>query len=68
MKLTTADPGGINTFLLHHGPTKHLKSTFIRANKKRNFTKCTNSCTIALFPYANAILLRIIQIHLETNL
>jgi hypothetical protein len=40
-------------------------STFISSPKKRDVTYCTNNCTIALFPHANKILLRIIQKQLE---
>jgi hypothetical protein len=34
--------------------------------QERDITNCTNNCTIALFPHANEILLRIIQIQLQT--
>jgi len=40
-------------------------STFISSPKKGDVTNCTNNCTIALFPHANKILLRIIQKQLE---
>jgi hypothetical protein len=59
--MTIALPGGVKTFLLDHGEVKHLMSIFIPSPKKGNVTKSTNNCTIALFPHANKILLRIIK-------
>jgi hypothetical protein len=64
--MTTAVPGGVKTFLLNHGQVKHLTSIFISSPKKGDVTKCTNSCTTALFPHANKILVRIIQTQLES--
>ena len=58
---TTAGPERINTILQKHGQLKHLTSIFVPTLKKGDFTKCTNNCTIALFPNTNKILLRIIQ-------
>jgi hypothetical protein len=40
-------------------------SIFIPSPKKGDVTNCTNNCTITLFPQANKILMRIIQIQLE---
>jgi len=65
MSITTGVPGGVKTFLLNHGQVKHLMSIFIPSPKKGDVTKCTNSCTIALFPDANKILLRFTQKQLE---
>ena len=65
MSMTTAVPGRGNTFLLNHGQVKHLTSILI-PSPKNDVTKCTHNCTIALFPHANKILLRIIQIQLES--
>jgi hypothetical protein len=50
---------------LNHRQVKHLTSIFIPSPKKGVFTKCTHNCTIALFPHANKILLKIIQKQLE---
>jgi hypothetical protein len=58
--------GGVNKILLNHRQVKHLTSIFIPSTKKAYVTKCTNNCTIALLPHANKILLRIIQIQLES--
>jgi hypothetical protein len=58
--MTTALPGGVNTFLLNHGQVKHPTSIFIPSPKKRDITDSTN-CTFALFPHANKIFLRIIK-------
>ena len=57
--------GEVDTFLLNHGQVKHLTSIFIPSPKK-DVTKFTNNCTIALFPHENKILLRIIQKQLES--
>ena len=65
MSITTGVPGGVKTFLLNHGQVKQLMSVFIPSPKKGDVTKCTNNCTIALFPDANKILLRIIQKQLQ---
>ena len=65
MSMTTAPPAGVKTFLLNHEQVKHLTSNFIPSPKKGDVTLCTNNCTIALFPHANKILLRIIQKQLE---
>jgi hypothetical protein len=59
--MTTAVPRRVKIFLLNHGQVKHLTSIFIPSPKTADVTKCTNSCTIALFPHANKILLRIIK-------
>jgi len=64
--MTTAVAVGLNTFLLNHGQVKYLVSIFISSPKKADVTKRTNICTIALFPYANMILLKIIQKQLES--
>jgi len=64
--MTTAVPGEVKTFLLSHGQVKHLMSIFVPSPKKGDVTKCTQKCTIALFPDANKILLRIIKKQLET--
>jgi len=63
MNMTTVVPEMVNTLLLNHGQVKNLTSTFIHSTKNGDVTKCTNSCTIALFPQAHEILLWIIQIH-----
>jgi len=62
--MTTVVPG-FKTFLLNHAQVKHLTSIFITSTKK-DVTNCTNNCAIALFPHANKIFLRIIQIKLES--
>jgi hypothetical protein len=62
--MTTAVQGWVKTFLLNHGQVKHLTSIFITSPKKGDVTKCTN-CTTALFPHANKILLKTIQMQLE---
>jgi len=59
--MTAVGPEGVNTIPLNHGQLKHLTSIFIPSPKKGDVTKCTNNCTIALFPHANKILLRIIK-------
>jgi hypothetical protein len=59
-----AGSGGVNTFLFNHGQVKHLTTIFIPSPKKRDVTECTN-CTIALFPHAYNIILRIIQKQLD---
>jgi len=64
--MTTAVLGGVKTFLLSHGQVKHLMYIFVPSPKKGDVTKCTNNCTIALFPDTNKILLRIIKKQLET--
>jgi hypothetical protein len=64
--MTTAVPGGVKIFLLNHGQVKHLTYIFIPSPKKGDVTKCTNNCTIALFPHAIKILLRIIRKQLES--
>jgi len=65
MSMTTAVPGEVKTFLLNHGQVKHLMSIFVPSPKKGDITKCTNSCTIALFPDANKIFLIFIQKQLD---
>ena len=65
--MTTAVAGGGNTFLLNRGQVKHLTSVLVPSPKKGDVTKCTHNCTIALFPHANKILWRIIQIQLELH-
>ena len=64
--MTTAVLGGVKTFLLNHGQVKHLMSISIPTPKKGDVTTCTNNCTIALFPQANKIILRIILKQLES--
>ena len=64
--MTTVVQGGVNTFLLNHGQVEHLLSIFVPSPKKRDVTKCTNNCTIALFPHANKIPLRIIKKQLDS--
>jgi hypothetical protein len=59
-------PGVVKILLLNHGQVKHLTSIFISSPKKGDVTTCTNNCTIALFPHANKILLKIIQNQLES--
>jgi len=66
--MNTALPGGVKTFLLNHGQVKHLTSIFVPSPKKGDVTKCTNNCTIAIFPHANKILLIIIQKQLESHI
>jgi len=68
MSVTTALPGGVKTILLNHGQVKHLISIFVPSPKKADVTKCTDNCTIALFPHATKIVLRIIQIQLESHI
>jgi len=65
MSVTTAVPVGLKIILLNHGQVKHLMYIFVPSPKKGDVTKCTNSCTIALSPDANKILLRIIQKQLD---
>jgi len=65
MSMTTDVTGEVKTFLLSHGQVKHLMYIFVPSPKKGDVTKCTNNCTIALFPDANKILLRIIQKRLQ---
>jgi len=64
--MTKAIPGGVKTFLLNHRQVKHLTSIFIPSPKKGDTTKCTNNCTIAIFPHANKIFLRITEKQLES--
>jgi hypothetical protein len=64
--MTTAVPREVKKFLLNHGQVKHLMSIFVPTPKTGDVTKCTNSCTIALFPHANKILLGIIKKQLES--
>jgi len=59
--MTTVGPERVNKIPLNHGQLKHLTSIFIPSPKKGDVTKCTNNCTIALFPHTNKILLRISQ-------
>ena len=66
--MTTAFLGVIKIFLLNHGQVKYLTSIFVHLPKKRDVTNCTNNCIIALFPHANKVLLRFIQIQLETHI
>jgi hypothetical protein len=61
MSMTTVVPGGFNTFILNHVRVKYLTPVFVPSPKKGYITKCTNNCTIALFPHAKKILLRIIK-------
>jgi hypothetical protein len=61
--MKTALPGRVKTSLLNQG--KHQISIFIPSPKKGDVTNCTNNCTITLFPQANKILMRIIQIQLK---
>ena len=68
MSVATAIPGGAEIFLLNHGQVKRLMSIFILSPKRGDVTKCTNSCTIALFPHAYKILVRFIQIQLESHI
>ena len=63
--MTIVVPGGVKTFLLNHGQVKHPTSISVPSPKK-DVTKCTNNCTIALCPHVNMILLRSIQKQLET--
>jgi hypothetical protein len=49
---------------MNHRQLKYLTFIFIPSPKK-DVTKSTNTSTIALFPHANKIVLRIIQIKLE---
>jgi len=56
--MTTAVPGGVNTFLLNQGQVKHMTCIFVPSPKKQDVTKSTNNWTFALFPHANKILLR----------
>jgi len=64
--MTTVVSGGVKTFLLSYGQVKRLTSSFRPSPKKGDVTKCITNCTIALFPHANKILLRIIQKQLES--
>jgi hypothetical protein len=64
--MATVVPGGVKTFLLNHGPAKHLMSIFVPSPKKGDVTECTHNCTITRFPHAKKTLLRIIQKQLET--
>jgi hypothetical protein len=66
MAMITAVTGGFKKFLLNHGHVKYLTSIFVRSPKKGDVTKCTNNCTLPLFPHANKILPRIIQKQLES--
>ena len=66
MSMTTAVPVGVKIFLLNQVQVKHLMSIFVPSPKKGDITKCTNNCTIALFPDANKILLRFIKKQLDT--
>jgi len=65
MSVTIAIPVGVKIFILNNGQVKHLMSIFVPSPKKGDVTKCTNNCTIALFPDANKILLRFIQKQLD---
>jgi len=56
--MTTVVSGGVKTFLLNHGQVKHLTAIFIPSPMKADVKKCTNNCTIALFPHENKILMR----------
>jgi len=64
--MTTAVPEVVKIFLLNHGQVKFLTPIFVPLPNKGDVTKCTINCIIALFPHANKILLRFIQIQLET--
>jgi hypothetical protein len=55
--MTTAVPGGVNTFLLNHGQVKQLTSIFTPSLNTAHVTQCTKNCTIALFSPTNKILL-----------
>ena len=63
--MTTVGPGGVNIFLLNHVQVKPLEYILTHSTQA-DVTKCTNSCTIALFPHANKILLRIIKKQLQS--
>jgi hypothetical protein len=63
--MNTALPGVVKILLLNHGQVKYLTPIFVTLPKKRDVTKCTNNCIIALFPHANKVLLRFIQIQLQ---
>jgi hypothetical protein len=64
--MTTAVPGEVKKFLLSHREVKHLMSIFVPSPKKGDVTKCTNNCTIALFPDANKKFPGFIKKQLET--
>ena len=64
--MTKVGPGDVNTFLLNHGKVKQLMCIFIHSTNKGDGTKGTKNCTVALFPHANKILLRIIKKQLES--
>jgi len=64
MGTTTAVPGVFNKFLLNHRQVKYLTPIFVGLPKKEDVIKCTNKCTIELFPHINKILQRFIQIQL----
>ena len=66
MSMTTVVSGGVETFLLNHGQVKHLTAIFIPPPMKADVKKCTKNCTIAQFPNANKILLRIIHKQLDS--
>jgi len=71
--MITADSGEFKKFLLTHGQVKYLTSIFILMSifipsPKKDVTKCTNNCTIPLFPQANKILPRIIKKQLESHI
>ena len=53
-----------NTFLLNHRQVKYLTPIFLRLPKKEDVIKCTEKCTIELFPQVNKIPLRFIQMQL----
>jgi hypothetical protein len=67
MGKSTTVPGLVKIFLLNHGQVKNLTPIVVPLPKEGDVTKCTVNCIIALFPRANKILLRFIQIHLETT-
>jgi hypothetical protein len=66
--MNTVVPGGVNTFLMNQGQVKHLTPIFIPSPKKADVTKCTNNCTIALFPHANKILLQVFKKQLQSHI
>jgi hypothetical protein len=66
MDMTTAIPGVVKIFLLNHGQVKYLTPIFVALPKEGDVTKCPINCIIALSPHANKILLRFIQIQVQT--
>jgi hypothetical protein len=56
----------VNTFLLKHGQVKQLTSISTSSPNTVYVTQHTNNCTVALFPHASKILLRIIQKQLKS--